>query len=155
MREKKWDQAMAKVDEAESVLPTEQKKNMDAVRFNVMLGKKDYAAAYQFATRMSDSHMDDATLQNELAWRIATDSGIEKRDLELAEKFAERANAASKVKEPGIIDTLARVKWLRGKKEEAMALQETAVGLADDSTVKGNLQKALDSYKRGELPKFN
>jgi thiol-disulfide isomerase/thioredoxin len=152
MREKKWDEAMTKIDEAESVLPEEQKKNMDAVRFNVMLGKKDYPQAYKFAARMSDSHQDDATLQNEFAWRIATDPGIEKRDLDLAEKFAERANLASKGKEAGIIDTLARVKWLRGKKEEAIALQETAVSLADP-TMKDKLQQVLDGYKKGELPK--
>jgi thiol-disulfide isomerase/thioredoxin len=155
MRDKKWDTAMAKVDEAESVLPAEQKKNMDAVRFNVMLEKKDYSAAYQFASRVSDSHKGDATLQNELAWRIATDSGIENRDLELAEKFAERANAASMGKVPGIIDTLARIKWLRGKKDEAISFQQTAINLTDDSTVKGKLQKVLDSYKRGELPKLD
>lgn len=152
MRDKKWDEALSKVDEAEAVLPDDQKKNMDAVRFNVLLSKKDYPLAYKYAARMSDSHKSDSTAQNELAWRIATDPGIEQRDLALAEEFAIRANDASNGKEPGILDTLARVKWLRGHKEEAIALQKKAVSLADP-TLKDQLQRVLDSYKKGEMPR--
>lgn len=154
MKEKRWSDAMAKIDQVEGLLPRDQKSSMDAIRFNVMLGKKDYPEAFKFAERMSDSHLEDSMLQNEMAWRIMTDSTIEKPDLALAEKFAERANKASHGKDPGILDTLARAKWLSGHRDEAIAFEESAVRLADAS-LKPQLQKVLESYKRGELPKAN
>ena len=91
-------------------------------------------------------------LQNQLAWQIATDEGIEQRDLALAETIATRAHEAAKGEDAGIADTLARVLFLRGKKEEAVALEEKAVRLAEGDTQK-SLQKVLDSYKKGELPR--
>jgi hypothetical protein len=91
-------------------------------------------------------------LQNQLAWQIATDDAIKKRDLVLAEKIAMRANDAAKGEDPSILDTVARVLFMRGKKAEAIALQEKAVKQADGG-MKKDLQATLDSYKKGELPK--
>ncbi|HWV99581.1 MAG TPA: redoxin family protein [Candidatus Acidoferrum sp.] len=150
MQKKDWDEAAAKVDEAAKLLPEDERDHLDAVRFDILLGKEDYPAAYRMATKISDANQDNAMLQNELAWRIATDDSIKQRDLALAEKIARRATKASEEKEPGILDTLARVMFMQGKKEDAIALQEKAVGLADGD-LKASLQKSLDSYKKGEL----
>jgi hypothetical protein len=68
----------------------------------------------------------------------------------VAETVARRANDASGGKDPAILDTLARLMFMQGKKEEAIALQEKAIGLADDDR-KAELKKFLDSYKKGEL----
>jgi hypothetical protein len=90
--------------------------------------------------------------QNQLAWRILTDPSIEQRDLKLAAKIANRANDASDNKDPAIMDTLARVFFMQGKKEEAIELQTKAVELAEGD-MKADLKNTLASYKKGELPK--
>ena len=43
---------------------------------------------------------------------------------------------------------------MRGKKEEAITLQEKAVKLAE-ADLKTNLQKVLESYRKGELPQVD
>lgn len=74
--------------------------------------------------------------------------------MKLAETFANRANEASGGKDAGILDTVARIRFMQGQKDEAIALQEKAVGLADGDR-KAQLERTLDSYKRGELTKDN
>lgn len=148
---KHWDEAMARVDEMAKFLPEDQRDSLDLVRFNILLGKKSYAAAYKLAAQFSESHKDDTVLQNELAWKIATDKTIERRDLPLAETIAARANAAAKNLNPGALDTLARIWFMEGKKDQAIRAEEKAVELAEGN-VKGSLQKTLETYKKGQLP---
>ncbi len=152
MQQKKWDEATTKLADVEKLLPEDERDGLDMMRFNIQIGKKDYPAAYKLAEKYSEANKDNAMAQNELAWRIVTDPDIEQRDLDLAETIANRANAAAKGKDAGILDTLARVKFMQGKKEDAIALQEKAVKLAETNQQE-SLQKSLDSYKKGELPK--
>ena len=63
-----------------------------------------------------------------------------------------RANDAAKGKDAAILDTLARVLFMQGKKEEAIKQQDQAVTLAAVQ-IKESLQKTLESYKNGKLPK--
>ncbi len=154
MQKKDWDTASAKVDEIEKLLPEDERDMLSMVRFGILAGKKDYPAAYKLAAHISDTHKDNATLQNQLAWQIVSDDSLEQRDLNVAETLATRANDASNGKDAGIIDTLARVKFMQGKKDDAIALEEKAANLAEGRD-KEALQKTLDSYKKGELPKVN
>lgn len=154
MQKKDWDDAMTKLDDFAKVLPEEQRENLDNVRFNILLGKEDYTAAYQMAEKISDTHKDNPGVQNELAWQILTDKNIKQRDLALAEKIAMRANDAAQGKDANILDTLARARFMQGKKDEAIALQEKAIGMAGDEQQKSSLQKTLNEYK-GELTKTN
>jgi hypothetical protein len=50
------------------------------------------------------------------------------------------------------LDTLARVRWLQGKKDEAIKLQEKAVSKASYLTLKEELKLTLDSLRKGVLP---
>jgi thiol-disulfide isomerase/thioredoxin len=154
MQNKDWDAAMANVAEAEKLLPEGQRDGLNMIRFRIWLGKKDYPAAYKAAAKLSEDHKDNAMLQNQLAWQLATDESIAKgdRNLDLAETIAKRANEASNGKDPGVLDTMARVSFLQGKKDEAIQFEQKAVDLAEDNQ-KAPLQKSLDSYKKGELPK--
>jgi thiol-disulfide isomerase/thioredoxin len=152
MKNKDWDAATTQLDAIEKLLPGDQKGNLDMARMTVSFGKKDYPAAYKTAMKISDAHKDDAMVQNQLAWQIVSDDTIEKRDLGVAETIAKRANDASEGKNPAIMDTLARVYFMQDKKTEAIALEKKAVKLADDD-MKDGLQKTLDSYKKGDLPK--
>ena len=161
MQKKDWDAAMDKVAEAEKVVrhaagvapvTSAEQDRLDVYRFNILLGKEDYPTAYKIAAKISDAKKDDAQLQNELAWQIATDKKIKQRDLALAEMMATRANDATKGKDAAIIDTLARIRFIQGKKEEAITLQEKAVKLAGEDQ-KETFQQTLDDYKKGELSK--
>ena len=147
IQNKNWDEATAKLAEAEKLIPEGGRDGLDITRFSILIGKKDYTAAYQLAAKVSDAHKDNAMLQNELAWQIATDEAIGQRDLDLAQKMATRANEAAEGKDPAILDTLARVLFMQGQKEEAIELQGKAVHLAEGE-MKQSLQKTLDSYKR-------
>ena len=151
LRQKDWDSAEATVAQMEKLLPVDQRGSLDAVRFQILLGRKDYADAYKLAGSISDGHPDNAALQNELAWFIVAQPGLEKRDLALAEKMAGRANQATQGKEPGVLDTLARVQFMSGKTNEAVATEQKAVDLAD-GPLKERLQQILVGYQQGKLP---
>jgi thiol-disulfide isomerase/thioredoxin len=149
-----WDGAEATVAQIEKLLPANQRDGLAAVRFQILLGRKDYAKAYKLASTISDAHPDDAAVQNELAWFIVAQPGLENRDLALAEKMAQRANQATEGKESRVLDTLARAQFLNGKTNEAIATEQKAVDLAD-GRVKILLQKTLTGYQQGKLPEIS
>jgi thiol-disulfide isomerase/thioredoxin len=151
LQKKQWDEAESAITELEKLMPAEERDGMTFPRFQVLLGRKDYQAAYKLASQWSDSHQDNAMMQNQLAWDIATKDGLEQRDLKLAEKIATRANDAAKGKDPGILDTLARVLFMNGNKEKAIALQQQALDLADAGS-KDQFKGTLQSYQEGKLP---
>jgi thiol-disulfide isomerase/thioredoxin len=151
VQKEKWDEAEALLNKIEKLTPADERIALDGTRFRLHLRKKDYDAAYKLARKISDANEDNARLQNELAWTIATMPDLEKRDLELAELIANRANKAAKGKDAGILDTVARVVFMKGDKEKAIELQQKAVDLAEADTKK-TLQKTLESYKAGKVP---
>jgi hypothetical protein len=152
MQKKDWDTALTNLNEAEPLTAEGGRDNITLTRFTILLGKHDYRAAYKLVSDFSDAHQSDAALQNEIAWRIVTDLSIEERDLALAEKLANRANEAAKGKEPGILDTLSRIAFMQGRRQEAIELEIKAIALAQGN-VKVILEKTLAGYRRGELIK--
>jgi thiol-disulfide isomerase/thioredoxin len=151
LKNKDWDAAEAAIAEMKKSEPA-MSRNLDTVRFSILLGRKNYADAYKLAESLSDAQPKNAMLQNSLAWTIATQPGLEKRDLALAEKMAGRANEAAQGKEPAILDTLARVQFMNGKTNEAVATEQKALDVAPDEQ-KVFLKKFLTSYQEGKLPK--
>ena len=151
MGQKNWDEAETAVTEMEKLMPEGQKAGLGMVRFQVLAGRGDYDGAYKLAGTLSESDLDNAMLQNQIAWTIATQKGLEKRDLALAETIAERANKAAKGQDANILDTLARVQFMNGKQSQAIATQQKAVDAAD-ATSKAQFEEFLASYKQGKLP---
>ena len=86
---------------------------------------------------------------------MATHEGLEKRGLLVAEKIAESANTGAQGKSSAILDTLARIQFLLGKKPEAIASEQKAVNAAADDGEKHALEKILADYQQGKLPKAN
>ena len=149
LQKKNWEEASASLAEAEKILP---KKRTDSLRVQIPMAKHDYAAVLELVDRLHNSPEGaTAPFLNEIAWRMAIDESIAPVDLARAEKIAEWADDASKHKDPMVIDTLARVRFRRDKKAEAVALQEKAVRLADEGA-KANFEEVLASYKNGQLP---
>jgi thiol-disulfide isomerase/thioredoxin len=152
LKNKDWDTAETTIAEMKKSEPA-MGDSLDTVRFSILLGRKNYTEAYKLAESLSDAHPKNAMLQNSLAWTIATQPGLEKRDLALAEKAALRANEATQGKEPAVLDTLARIQFMNGKKTEAIATEQKAVNAAADDGQKRALEKILADYQQGKLPK--
>ncbi len=117
-------------------------------RFFDAMDEGDTATAYAIAdTLVSDFFKDDAGTLNGIAWEIVDpDAEVKDRNLDIAMKAAKRA-AELEPADPGILDTLARVHFLKGEVSEAIRLQEKAVGLEKSEEGKAALQVALDEYR--------
>jgi thiol-disulfide isomerase/thioredoxin len=153
IREKNWDAADTNVVELEKTVPEQMRFHYGNARLQILLGRKDYDAAGKLAESLSDGHKDNAGFQNEIAWTMVTHEGLEKRGLLVAEKIAERANTVAPDKSSAVLDTLARIQFLLGKKPEAIASEQKAVNVAADDGEKRYLKKALADYQQGKLPK--
>ena len=122
-----------------------------ARRFDWLLKSKDLDAAYGWARQALEGEIGkDASVLNAIAWMIVDPAraDLERRDLELALAAARKADTASEHKDPNVIDTLARVHFLKGELDQALALQEQAVGLATTEAQKASLGKTLEEYRK-------
>jgi len=153
MKQNRWDDAASTLDEMLKTSPQFQ-DGYASTRLEILFGQKKNAEARQFAESFSDKHPKDAFRQNAFAWVIATQPGLEKNDLALAEKIAVRANEAAQGKEAPVLDTLARIQFMNGKKTEAIATEQKAVDSAPDEE-KNFYKKFLTNYQQGKLPEIN
>jgi hypothetical protein len=151
VKAKDWAAADKTLGEMEKAMPEADRPRIEFYRMNLALQKEDFPEAFKLAKRISDANKGEAMMQNQIAWELATRPEIKERDLEVLEIIANRANDAANAKDPAILDTLARVQFMNGKKAEAVKNQEKAVSLAAD-TMKEDLQRTLQSYKEGKLP---
>jgi thiol-disulfide isomerase/thioredoxin len=148
---KHWDEATAKLEDLRKLLPQDDPMIYDNLKLNILLGKGDYESAYKVMASLSEANLKNSELQNELAWRLVTDKSIKQPDLKLAETLATRANEAAGGKDSNILDTLARVKFMQGRHDQAVALEEKAVALAQGEQ-KSEFEKVLAHYRKGESP---
>ncbi len=155
MQAKEWDKAEKLLNEVLPLVPESERGELtDAVRDQIALGKGDPSGIYKRIAKFAEESKDDAEQQNAIAWDLATNPMFEgKRNLELAAKCATiSVKLAEGTEKAASLDTLARIRFLQGKKDEAIKLQQEALNIADD-TLKPELQKTLDSMKKGVLPK--
>lgn len=151
MQNEEWDKAEATLNEVEKILPEDRRGGLDLTRLQILLSKGDRPGAAKLTEKISSGDANNAMLQNRLAWMLASQKELAEPLLGAAAKAAERANEAAKGKDASILDTLARVRFLQGKKEEAVRLQEKALEIAEPA-MKKDLEETLASYKAGKLP---
>ena len=154
LNKKNWDLAEKILPEALLTLNARDQANLkESVESIIALGRGDPSKINAMYEKSSQDHSDNAEVQNEIAWDLLTNPRFGKNiNLTLAEKCAVRAVALTKEEEADKLDTLARVRWLQGRKEEAIKLQEKAVSKASYLTLKEELQLTLDSLRKGVLP---
>jgi len=128
------------------------RNGLTPLRIKLLASKGQSQAAQKLAAEVSAATQDDGLLQMMIARELATNPDLKDLDLALTEKIANRANAITKSSEPAVLDLLARVNFMAGKKDQAIAFEEKAVNEAEGQ-MKPHLQKSLDSYKAGQLPK--
>jgi len=151
-----WDHIGKNVDRMEKLVPASERTAFDVIRFRMLMGTREYKEAFKLAEKLSDACQEEALVQNQLAWAMLISGVCEGADLDLAEKIAERANTSARSMDAAILDTLARARFMKGKKKEAIELQEQAVKMADEfqnSSTEQSLKQTLESYKEGKLPK--
>ncbi len=138
-----WNTAAAK-----STFEAEYEKEASRNAFYDAMGKGDTAKAYAVAASLIDTHFkDDASTLNGIAWTIVDPDGdVKDKNLDIAMRAAKRA-AELEPKEPGILDTLARVHFLKGNIAEAIKTQESAISFAQDEEMKADLAKAMAEYQ--------
>lgn len=152
LRSNDWAKAETVVDEMLKLENESGRNSLVSVRMKILGSQGQAPAAYKLAANVSDAVPDDGLMQMIIARELVSNPDFKDRDLALAEKIATRANASTKGAEPAVLDLMARVTFMQGKKDQAIAFQEKAINLADDP-MKPRLQQALDSYKAGQLPK--
>lgn len=152
MNRKIWVDADAAVAVLEQNCPESSRYEYGPFRLQILLGRKDYDGAYKLAKSLAEK--DNPGFQNQVAWALATYNGLDQRGLVLAESIAESANHATSERDPQMLDTLARIQFLSGRTNEAVANEQKALDASSDD-LKEYLKKTLASYQKGQLPNAN
>jgi len=147
-----WEEAVDIVDKIEKENP-EMADHLVSVRFFIAMKSGDTETVVKCADKTLSGPMgEEPQALNEVAWRIATElKNPPKEALDVAAKVATRAVEITKSGDAAILDTLARVQFLQGKKDEAVKTEEAAVSKAPEE-MKSEMEKTLKAYKAGKLP---
>jgi thiol-disulfide isomerase/thioredoxin len=123
-------------------------------RYRRLARSGDVASAMTVARSLAAS-TDDAGLLNAIAWSIVNpQKPMKDADLGVALTAAQRAADLTKHKDASILDTLSRVHWTKGDKDNAIKVQTEAVGLAkkvegpEGAEMLQELEKSLAEYTR-------
>jgi thiol-disulfide isomerase/thioredoxin len=154
MRARDWDTAEKALPAAAGVLPKQEGQELrDSIEAQIGLARGDPTKFYAQLQKVADEEFDDPESLNEIAWRLLTMKAFaQKPNLALAEKCAVQSVKLTKEEHPDKLDTLARLRWLQGKKEEAIRLQIKSVDKAEAGPMREALQKTLDAMLKGILP---
>ena len=154
MRARDWDAAEKALPAAAGVLPKQEGQELrDSIEAQIGLARGKPAKFYAQLQKVADEEFDDPESLNEIAWRLLTMKAFaQKPNLVLAEKCAVQSVKLTREEHPDKLDTLARLRWLQGKKEEAIRLQIKSVDKAEAGPMREALQKTLDAMLKGVLP---
>jgi hypothetical protein len=154
MGNRDWDAAEKALPAAAGVLPKKEGQELrESIEAQIGLARGNPTKFYAQLSKLANEEFDDAEAMNEIAWRLITTPAFAKiPNLVLAEKCAVQAVKLTKEEHPDKLDTLARLRWLQGKKEEAIRWQIKAVDKAEEPRMKALLQKTLDALLKGVLP---
>ncbi len=140
MRAESWDQALALVDRLEE--ESSRTTQLSALKLSILERAGRVDAVAKLRAELVEQSWDDAMALNEIAWGIATATG--KRDLELANKAAQRASELRDHKDAAILDTLARVFYEQGELDKAIEWQRKA---AEHNLGEPSINATLKKYE--------
>ena len=154
MRDRDWDAVEKALPAAAGVMPKKEGQELrESVEAQIGLARGDPTKFYAQLARLADEEFDDAEVMNEIAWRLLTMKAFAQNpNLALAEKCAVQAVKLTKETHADKLDTLSRLLWLQGKKEEALRWQIKSVEKAEAGRMKEEVQKTLDAMLKGVLP---
>jgi thiol-disulfide isomerase/thioredoxin len=140
--------AAAKIAEFETKYPAFATA-VQALKFDALLAAGDFPAAYAYGSKRVDEAIaqKNAAELNAIAWKIVDpEAKWAKVDLDLALRAAEKGVALTEEKEGAVLDTLARVYFLKGDLKKAIDCETKAVANSSGK-MKESLEKALAEYK--------
>lgn len=123
---------------------------MGDFKYNLQLAAGDAAGAAATGAKLVEKAIaaKDAEALNALSWGIVDpDANVQNKDLDLAMRAAVEAVKITQEKDGAILDTLARVYWLKGDKAKAIEIQTKAVTVETRDMMKEQLEKTLEEYK--------
>jgi hypothetical protein len=91
-----------------------------------------------------------ANFISDFARTILVAPDLNDRELDLALRAAEAANAASKGKDPAIINTCVLALFKNGKGTQALELTQKALALTKDERLVQCLRKSLELYRHAD-----
>ncbi|MCB9898478.1 MAG: redoxin domain-containing protein [Planctomycetes bacterium] len=148
-----WDKVPGQVDALLELLPDANAPFALDAYYARLKTDPPAADAPAWGRRIVDEFLSDSPKHLDgLAWSIVSPTSAipeERRDLELARLAAERAFELSP-RDWSVLDTLARVRFLAGETDEAVALQERAVAEAFSSEQKETAALRLEVYVDGK-----
>lgn len=129
-----------------------QQATINQMAFGRAAKQKDLAAMLTSGEKLLKSSSEDPQTMNMIAWLIVDpqrgfDLKSNPKLVVLAEQAAVKANDATGGTEPGVLDTLARVQFVKGDKAAAIATQQKAIGLANDPDMKKDLEASLKEFQ--------
>ena len=145
-----WDEVISLVREGISIDP--RNTPLLVKEFDLLLADADRPdEAYEVGRRIIRDFPRSPITLNELAWHVVSLPGVSRRDLDFALDASRRANALQSWGDPGQLDTLARIHWLRGDESEAVRIQIKAVALAPDTWHGDGIRANLAAYTDGKV----
>ncbi len=117
--------------------------------FGILAGPgKQSADAWKLGEEIYAAKKDDAASMNALAWTIVDpEGGVTEPNLDLAMRAAEAAVKGSKNEDGSMLDTLARVVFLKGDVDRAIAIQKDAISKSPEGRMREGMEKALAEYE--------
>jgi hypothetical protein len=153
LNNKNWDAAETLLNEIEQAEPEGDRDQLDPIRIEIFLGRQDYSSAAKLATTLYTKHKDDAALQSNVAWELSSRKGATREILTLAETIARHAFETVDGTNAYTLDVLARVQFLNGKTNEAVATEQKAAAVANGE-IKTTVVKNLENYSKGVGPEL-
>lgn len=128
----------------------------DRQRLKMFAQLGDAATINAFAAKAAQRNAGDARALNELAWSLigeprGTGNHLPALDLDVVLDIAAQASDAAGGADANILDTLARVRALRGEFDQAVALQEKAVALNKNKGRQAALEENVVQYRAKQV----
>jgi thiol-disulfide isomerase/thioredoxin len=132
-------------------LDPEQYMQAALIKYDALVRAEKPADASTYARGFVDgAFKENAQALNGLAWTIVDPAAAHaKPDLELAYLAADRANTLTGDKDFSVLDTLARVVFLKGDVAKALTLQQKAIDNAPEEA-KAELKVRLEEYQTAQ-----
>jgi thiol-disulfide isomerase/thioredoxin len=123
-----------------------QELNSAFMKYMQAASKSDAKGLAELGNPLVEMADKDPQILNAIAWNILTSPQVKTRDTDFAMNVAKAAVAASKEKDPAILDTYARALFDNGKRSEAVAQQRKAIALAP-AAQKAEMEATLKKYQ--------
>lgn len=144
-----WDQVIEMFDRIIESDPKNPTYLID--RFECLLiDMKQPERAYAYGRRVAEQFPRDYITLNDLAWRTVSRRDIPVRDYDFALEMSEQANALQGYRDYAVLDTMARIHWMKGDRDLAVKWQRRAAGIAPETWHGDSTRQNLLDYTSGE-----